>query len=133
MSDWWIVNGKRNMKVQSYKELEVWKNGLEIADAIYHATEQFPRKEIFALGSQMERASVSISSNIAEGFMRQSTKEFIQFLYISLGSCGELETHLFIAHKRKYVSNLGFEDLAKKIDIEARMLRNLIKSLKMRL
>jgi four helix bundle protein len=121
------------MKVQSYKELNVWTKGLEIADAVYALTEKFPRKEIFGLGSQMERAATSISSNIAEGFMRQSTKEFIQFLHISLGSSAELETQLVIALKRNYVVLKAFEALQKEIDAEGRMLRALIKSLKKRL
>ncbi len=121
------------MKVQSYKELNVWTKGLEIADAVYQLTEKFPRKEMFGLGSQMERAATSIPSNIAEGFMRQSTKEFIQYLHISLGSSAELETQLVIALKRNYVVPQAFEALQKEIDVEGRMLRALIKSLKNRL
>ncbi len=62
------------MKVQSYKELNVWTKGLEIPDAVYNLTEKFPRKEMFGLGSQMEKAATSIPSNVAVGFMRQSTQ-----------------------------------------------------------
>ena len=121
------------MKVQSYKELNVWTKGLEITAAVYKLTEKFPRKELFGLGSQMERAGTSVPSNVAEGFMRQSTKEFIQFLHVSLGSLAELETQLIIATKRNYVMPQTFELLQKEIDVEGRMLRALIKSLKNRL
>ena len=124
---------EKNMKVQSYKELNVWTKGIEITDAVYSLTEKFPRKEMFGLGNQMEKAATSIPSNVAEGFMRQSTKEFIQYLHISLGSSAEFETQLIIAFKRRYVESPVFEVLQKEIEAEGRMLRGLIKSLKDRL
>lgn len=80
------------MKVKDYKDLKVWQNGIEIVDKVYTATEHFPNSELYGLSSQMRKAAVSIPSNIAEGFVRQYTKEYTQFLFISLGSCAELET-----------------------------------------
>jgi four helix bundle protein len=82
------------VKIKDYKDLKVWQLGIEIVDKIYLVTESFPKDEQYGLISQMRRAAVSIPSNIAEGFVRNYTKEYKQFLYVSLGSCAELETHL---------------------------------------
>jgi len=92
------------MKVKDYKELEVWKKGIELVDCVYKITASFPNNERFGLVVQMQRSAVSIPSNIAEGFARQYTKEYIQFIYIALGSCAELETQSIIAHRRGYIS-----------------------------
>ena len=72
------------MKIKSYKELDVWKKGIEIVDGVYKMTEKFPKEERYGLANQMQRAAVSIASNIAEGFARQHTKEYQQFCYIAL-------------------------------------------------
>ncbi len=120
------------MKVQSYKELDVWKKGLEIVDFVYRITEKFPSGERFGLTTQTQRAAVSVSSNIAEGFCRQYSKEFIQFLFVARGSCAELETQLIIAKKRNYIGGDDFVTLMDYIDHELKMLMNLIKSLKRR-
>jgi four helix bundle protein len=118
------------MKVQSYKELNVWTKGIEIVDKIYKTTDAFPQKELYGLVSQLRRAAVSIPSNIAEGFARQHTKEYMQYLHISLGSCAELETQLIISQKRNYLTDKELVELQEDIDHESRMLANLIKSLK---
>lgn len=73
--------------MRNYKELNVWKSGIDIVNRIYDLTDQFPENERYGLIVQMPRSSISIPSNIAEGFMRFYTKEYIRFLYISLGSC----------------------------------------------
>jgi len=78
------------MKVESYKELNVWKKGIEIVDRIYAITENFPQRELYGLACQMQRSAISIPSNIAEGFARGHTAEYKQFLRIALGSCAEL-------------------------------------------
>ena len=77
----------------------------------------------------MRRAAVSIPSNISEGFMRQHTKEYIQFLYVALGSCAELETQLIISQRRNYLGKNSFDNLQEEIDHECRMVMNMIKSL----
>lgn len=118
------------MKVQSYKELDVWKKGIEIVDLIYKITKQFPEDERFGLSAQMQRSAVSIPSNIAEGFARQHTKEYQQFCYIALSSCSELETQLIIAKRRDYVPEELFVKLEDYLDHESKMLMNLIKSLR---
>ena len=118
------------MKIKSYKELDVWKKGIEIVDVVYKMTGTFPKEERYGLANQMQRAAVSIASNIAEGFARQHTKEYQQFCYIALGSCAELETQLIIAQRRNYVSSEAFSELEDYLDHESRMLMNLIKSLR---
>ena len=114
------------MKVKDYKDLKIWQKGIEIADKIYSATEGFPKTELYCLTSQMRRASVSIPSNIAEGFARQHSKEYKQFLYISLGSCAELDTQLILSNKRNYLTKSNLEELAEDINHESRMIVSLI-------
>jgi four helix bundle protein len=84
-------------KTQSYKDLVVWQKGIALAKLTYTVTAKFPAEEKFALVSQMRRAAVSISSNIAEGQARHTTKEFIQFISHAEGSVAELETQLILS------------------------------------
>ena len=116
--------------IQSYKDLEVWKMSIEFVKEIYLITKQFPKEEQFGLVQQLKRAAISIPCNIAEGKMRGHRKEYIQFLYISLGSCGEVSTQLFIALELNYIDENTYNQLSAKIDHISRMIRNLIKSLK---
>jgi four helix bundle protein len=117
------------MKVKDYKDLRVWQKGIEIVDKIYSMTNSFPKDELYGLVSQMRKAAVSIPSNIAEGFARQHNKEYKQFLYISLGSCAELDTQLIIAHRRDYITKKKLEELVEDINHESRMLVSLIDKL----
>lgn len=103
---------------------------MEIVDAVYRLTAKFPSFEKFGLCSQMQRASISIPSNIAEGFARQYTKEYKQMLFIALGSCAELETQTIIATRRRYIDKQVSESLIDNLNHEARMLMGLIKSLR---
>src|SRR5437016_8063113 len=102
-------------KPQSYKDLNVWQKGIELAKLTYMLTAQFPTEERFGLVSQMRRAAVSIPSNIAEGAARNTRKEFTNFLYIAQGSASELETQLLICHE------LGFVD----VDVSGILLKEL--------
>jgi len=88
--------------MKSHKDLDVWKRGVSLVTLIYKVTKDFPKEEIYGLTNQIRRAAVSIPSNIAEGAARNHSKEFIQFLFISLGSISELETQIIIS------LNLGF-------------------------
>jgi four helix bundle protein len=117
------------MKVKSYKELNVWKKGMEIVGRIYDITEKFPQKELYVLTSQIQRSAISIPSNIAEGFARGHTAEYKQFLRIALSSCAELNTQLMIAFGRNYIKKSESEDPQEDLDHESRMIMNLIKSL----
>ena len=97
-----------------HKDLDVWKLGIELVTKIYEITSHFPTTEQFGLTSQMQRAAVSVPSNIAEGAARNSEKEYIHFLYISLGSLTELETQLIISEKLGFLDNKSiFEEVEK--------------------
>lgn len=88
--------------MRDHKELDVWKTSVDLVTSIYAATSMFPREEMYGLTNQIRRSAVSIPSNIAEGAARQTDKEFIQFLYIALGSVAELETQIIISEKLRY-------------------------------
>jgi len=88
--------------VRSYRELKVWQKGIELVKMVYVLTQSFPKPEVYGLASQMQRAAVSIPSNIAEGQGRQHTKEFRQFLHIALGSAAELDTQVIVAVELGY-------------------------------
>ena len=118
------------MKVKDYKDLKVWQKGIEIVDKIYSLTDNFPKEELYGLTNQMRRSAISIPSNISEGFVRNHSKEYIQFLYISLGSCAELDTQLVIAQKRNYVGQDKFNELTEDINYEMRMLVSMINAVK---
>ncbi|MHB8918536.1 MAG: four helix bundle protein, partial [Desulfocucumaceae bacterium] len=90
--------------MESYKELEVWQKAITLVIELYKLTKCFPQEERYGLISQIQRAGVSVPANIAEGWGRGSTKEYIQYLRVSRGSLAELETHLIIAQKLNYIS-----------------------------
>lgn len=83
-------------KYTTQKDLEIWKKSIDLVEHIYNMSTSLPEDEKFGLTSQIKRSAVSVSSNIAEGAARQSGKEYVRFLYISLGSLSELETQLII-------------------------------------
>lgn len=85
------------MPIQSYRDLEVWQRGMNLAELTYRLTRTFPKEEVFGLTSQIRRAASSVQANIAEGWGRQGRREFQQFLRIAQGSLRELETHLLLA------------------------------------
>ncbi len=86
-----------------YRDLEVWRLGLDLVETVYRCTADFPKSEIFGLRAQMRSAAVSIPSNIAEGQARSSSKEFQRFLSIALGSLAELATQLELANRLGYL------------------------------
>lgn len=117
-----------NMRKTSFRELLVWKKAKDLSRDLYKLTEEFPGSQRFALISQLQRAALSIPSNIAEGHGRGSVKEFIHFLYISLGSCQEVETLVIIAHELGYIES---EDIwVGRVQEINKMLNGLIRSLK---
>ena len=96
--------------IQSYKELTVWQRAKQLAIATYILTEEFPKEELYGLTSQMRRSAVSIPSNIAEGRMRGTKKDFLSFLRISYGSGAELETQVEIAKEIFKKQNFNFSE-----------------------
>ncbi len=89
--------------MKSHKDLDVWKRSIELVTKLYRVTKNFPKEELYGLTNQIRRAAVSIPSNIAEGAARGHNKEFIQFLFISLGSVSELETQLILSENLEYI------------------------------
>ena len=119
------------MKIQTFRDLITWQKAHEAVLSIYNITEQFPDKEKFGLTSQMRRAAISMTSNIAEGFSRQSLKEKIQFYHITLGSNTELQNQILVAKDLKYIdSGISDEVLFKLIEVN-KLANGLIKSLRM--
>jgi len=117
------------MKIKNFRDLEIWKLGKTIVLDVYQVTAKFPQSETFGIASQIKRSSVSIVSNIAEGFNRYHNKEYRQLLYIALGSCAELETQIEISGELGFIRPEEKSDILKMIDHESRMIRNLIKKL----
>ena len=113
--------------MMTHKDLDIWKQGIELVEEVYKATAEFPKEEIYGLTNQMRRASVSIPSNISEGAARGSKKEFIKFLYVALGSLAELETQTIISEKLGYLKKHSLMDLIEK---QRRKQLNFIKYLK---
>jgi four helix bundle protein len=112
-----------------FEKLEVWTKALEFADAIYKATGAFPSDERFGLTNQLRRASVSISSNIAEGSGRNSNPEFIRFVAIAYGSLMECVSQLHIARRLRFLPETEFSQLITQADEISRMLSGLKASL----
>jgi four helix bundle protein len=111
----------------THKDLDVWKMGLDLVEKVYRITEKYPKDEQFGLTSQLRRAAVSVPSNIAEGAARSSKREYLQYLYISLGSLAEAETPLIIAHRLKYLND---EDVMENVEHLRHKLLNFIKYIK---
>ena len=120
---------KVRAKARSFRDLEVWQLGMKMVTEVYKVTGDFPREEVYGLVSQIRRAAVSIPSNVAEGFNRYHNKEYRQFIYIALGSCGELETQIEVAARLGLMTPAQRDTLLEDIDHESRMLRNLSKKL----
>jgi four helix bundle protein len=116
--------------IKSYKDLDVWKKSIELVKRIYSVTQDFPKEETFCLTNQIRRSAISISSNIAEGKSRQHVNEYIQFLYIGLGSCAELESQITIAKQLVYLNSVAEKEIMGELDYIGRMFTNLIKSLR---
>lgn len=96
---------KTNAKVNSFRDLRVWQAGIDLVEQIYRLTASFPKEEIYGLTSQIQRAAVSIPSNIAEGHTREYSKEYRQYLSMAQASLAELETQLEIASRLEYLSS----------------------------
>ena len=114
--------------MKSHKDLNVWQKSMELVLDIYKTTNSFPKEEIYGLTNQIRRAAVSIPSNIAEGSARNHDKELTQFLYISLGSCAEIETQIILSKDLQYINLETYDKIDKSIKDIRNMLIGLIKS-----
>ncbi|MEW6570586.1 MAG: four helix bundle protein [Nitrospirota bacterium] len=115
--------------LKNYKELKVWQKAYQLCVELYKITKNFPNEEKYGLTSQIRRAAISVPSNIAEGYGRKTTREYIQSLYIAYGSNCELETQILLSRDLGYIKDEKIEGLQKEIGEVERMLKALIKSL----
>ena len=124
-----FVNNKTE-KLRSFTDLNAWREGHKLVIEVYKITKNFPNDEIFGLVSQLRRAAVSITSNIAEGFSRNSYKEKLNFYSMALGSLTEVQNQLLIAKDIKYISDDQFKELADQTVTVSKLINGLIKSTK---
>lgn len=112
MNQFWIVNSNYIMK--TFRDLLIWQKAMALVTKCYRATKQLPKEELFGLTSQIRRCSISIPSNIAEGFGRGTNKDYHRFLTIAMGSLFEFQTQIEIAFNLQYISadefNTIYED-----------------------
>ena len=110
-------------KINTYRDLIVWQKSIELAKTIYDNCRSCPEDEKFGLVIQIKRAAVSIPSNIAEGYARNTTKDYLRFLIIALGSAYEVQTQILLSRE------LGFEKIEKQFDKAMLLLEEIIKML----
>jgi len=115
--------------LKNYKELKVWQKAYSLCLEIYRATRGFPKEERYGLTSQIRKAAVSVPSNIAEGYGRRTTADYVRFLYISYGSNCELETQIMLSGDLGYFKDGKLEELIEENAEVERMLKGLINSL----
>ncbi len=119
--------------LKNYKELKVWQKSYGLCLEVYRITKGFPKQETYGLTSQIRRSAVSIPSNIAEGYGRKTTADYLRFLYIAYGSVCELETQILLSGDLSYIPSVDLEVLKDKTAEVERMLKAMIKSLQKKL
>lgn len=117
-------------KIRRFEDIDCWKKARELTKSIYSISLGVRFSKDFALRDQLRRSSISILSNIAEGFERDGNKEFVQFLSIAKGSCGEARAQLYVALDQEYISDMQFRSISEMAIEISRMLSGLIKYLK---
>jgi len=115
--------------ITNYRDLKVWQIAVDVVEAVYRLTLKFPKYEVFGIAQQVQRAAVSVPSNIAEGHARASTKEFLHYISIALGSLAELETQLIVATRLQYLKTQELDSILQQTDETGKMLRGLQKTL----
>jgi four helix bundle protein len=117
-------------KIKSFTDLNAWKEGHKLVLDIYKLTQKFPKEELFGLIMQLRRAAVSFTSNIAEGFSRNSFKEKLQFYSMALGSLTEVQNQLLVARDIGYITKEEFEKIAEQTIKVNKITNGLIKKSK---
>lgn len=115
--------------IRSYRDLEVWKLSMDVAESCHRRTRQFPKEELFGMTSQMRRSSSSVPYNIAEGWGRDNRGDYVHHLRIAQGSLKEFETQVLLSQRLEYVSEQESIEFLQHTDSIGRMLRALIRSL----
>jgi len=118
--------------LKSFKELKVWQKSYKLCLKVYKITKKFPKTEVYSFTSQMRRAALSIPCNIAEGYGRKTTPDYLRFLYMSYGSICELETQTLLAGDLEYIETESLYELQGDLGEVERMLKALIKSIERR-
>jgi four helix bundle protein len=116
-------------KIKHFEDLEIWREARRLTQAVYRLTRDSKFSKDFALSNQIQRAAISIMSNIAEGFERGGNQEFIQFLYVAKGSCGEVRSQLYVALDQEYVDH-KVDSLLTAVNRLSVMIKHLIDHLK---
>ena len=116
--------------MKDFRQLTVWGKAHQLALAIYKATKEFPKEELYGLSSQIRRASMSIPTNIAEGCGRNTDADFARFLQMAMGSASETEYQLILARDLEFISNENYERLHNDVEEVKRMLASLLKTLR---
>lgn len=114
------------MKIDKFEDLQVWQKSRDIVNLIYEISNKKEFSKDFALRDQIRRAVISIMSNISEGFSRDSTKEFIRFLFIAKSSASEVQSQLYIAKDQGYIEEKEFEEIYDSLDHCSRQISNFI-------
>ncbi len=116
-------------EVRDFKELRIWQKGMDIAEKCYLLTKIFPRDELYSMVQQIRRSAASIPANIAEGYGRRTTGEYIRFINIAQGSINELETHIILSQRVGLCSQTDMESIISLLREESRMIIALRKKL----
>jgi four helix bundle protein len=107
---------------RGFRDLRVWKNGMDLVEQIYRLTRDFPKEEVYGLSNQLRRAAVSVPSNIAEGQARTHVREYLQFLSTAKGSLAEVQTQLEIAARLEYITPAQLEQVIQQADALSKQL-----------
>jgi len=116
--------------VQSFRNLKVWEKAHSMTLDVYRSTRAFPKEELYGLTSQMRRSSASVGANIAEGCCRNGDKDFGRFIQIAVGSAGELEYHILLAHDLDLLNAVDYQRLSQETIEVKRMLASLLQKLR---
>jgi four helix bundle protein len=120
---------EQKASINSYRDLVVWQEAMNLAEAAYRTTARFPREEAYGLTAQLRRSAASVPANIAEGYGRDSKGAYVQHLRIAQGSLKEFETHLLLAERVELGDKVTLAPLLAKSEMIGKMLRSLIRSL----
>lgn len=117
-------------KIDNFRKLIAWQRGHELMLTVYRAAKSFPRDEIYGLTSQLKRATISITSNIAEGFSRKSTADKTHFYQMALGSCSEVQNQIIAAHDLGFMTDIDYEKLDSLSEETHKIINGLIKAMR---